>query len=138
MGLIFHGKMVIGTKFYGILVQWWAKNFRLGPFFHGILVPRTKIPWKIDPPEQNYMENRSGGPKFHGILVPGWGQKFQARAIFPWNFGPPDQFSPKKLVRGTKIPWKTDPGDQYSMENWSPEPIFSGTNFPVTGLNSKI
>ena len=28
------------SKLYGILVPWWDQNFRLGPSFHGILVPR--------------------------------------------------------------------------------------------------
>ena len=43
MGPIFHGKMVLGAKFYGILAHDVTKNFRLGPSFHGILVPRTNF-----------------------------------------------------------------------------------------------
>ena len=35
--------MVLGAKLYGILVPWWDQKFRLGPSFHGILVPRTNF-----------------------------------------------------------------------------------------------
>ena len=39
MGPIFHGKMVLGAEFYGILVPWWDQKFQA----------RTIFPWKIGP-----------------------------------------------------------------------------------------
>ena len=60
MGPIFHEKMVLGAKFYGILVPWWDQK----------LQARTIFPWNIGAGEQNSMEYLSPGPIFSGTNFP--------------------------------------------------------------------
>ena len=43
-----------GPIFHGKLVHCRTNIFSVGPIFHEKLVPRTKIPWKIGPPDQYF------------------------------------------------------------------------------------